>query len=281
MARTRNTSRWALAAAILLLAAATPALALEQGGVSMEVLVNGRRLAEYAARGTIYIEAQRGHEYSIRLVNRTGERVAVALSVDGLNTIDAKTTPARTASKWILGPYQSMTLSGWQIDAQNARKFFFTTEDQSYGAWLGRTKNLGVITAAVFRERRVEPPAAYRFRHDEEGAPGAADRAVPLPAPPRGAEKSAAAPSEAKRAPLSDDLAATGIGRRFDHSVVEVDFDLDDRPPTVLQMRYEYREALVKLGVLPRPDEERALARREHAHGFSDGFCPDPFRGRE
>ncbi len=281
MARTRNTSRWALTAAILLLAAAPGARALERGGVSMQVLVDGRPLAEYAARGTTYIEAQRGHEYSIRLVNQTGERVAVALSVDGLNTIDAKTTPARTASKWILSPYQSMTLRGWQIDARSARKFFFTTEDDSYGAWLGRTNNLGVIAAAVFRERRAEALPPYAFRNEREGVRGAPDAGALGAIPNRGAEASAAKSAEAKRAPLSDDLAATGIGRRFDHSVVEVDFDLGDRPPTILQMRYEYREALVRLGVLPRPEQDPALARREHAHGFSDGFCPDPFRGRE
>ena len=38
-----------------------------------------------------------------------------------------------------------------------ARQFFFTTEEKSYGAWLGKTRDLGVITAAFFRERRPQP----------------------------------------------------------------------------------------------------------------------------
>ena len=45
---------------------------------------------------------------------KTKELVAVALSVDGLNTIDAKRTTSFDASKWILGPYETITLDGWQ-----------------------------------------------------------------------------------------------------------------------------------------------------------------------
>src|SRR5207249_925982 len=53
--------------------------ATEGGGYTMEVLVDGIPLQEYAARGTRYIEAVKGREYSVRLCNRTGERVAIAL----------------------------------------------------------------------------------------------------------------------------------------------------------------------------------------------------------
>ena len=52
----------------------------------------------------------------------------IALSVDGLNSIDAKTTSAREASKWILGPYESITIDGWQTSSSTARRFFFATE---------------------------------------------------------------------------------------------------------------------------------------------------------
>ena len=66
-------------------------------GFSMEVLVNGVPVTEYPARGTTYVEAIPEAEYSIRLTNSSPVRVAVALSVDGLNTIDARTTSAREA----------------------------------------------------------------------------------------------------------------------------------------------------------------------------------------
>jgi hypothetical protein len=257
----------ALAAASLLLLPAAPVRAMARGPWSMEVLVDGRPLAEHPARGTTYIEAQRGHEYSIRLRNHTSRRVAVALSVDGLNSIDAKTTPAAAASMWILGPYATVTIGGWQTSASTARRFLFTSEEDSYGAWLGRTKNLGVISAAIFEELRREPVAI----REKSGAPGRGNARAEGAAPQR---QAAAQPN------ASDDYAATGIGREVGHRVRAVRFDSEAAPAAVMEIRYEYRDALVQLGVLPavRPGCEDPLNRREKAHGFEGmGFAPDPF----
>jgi hypothetical protein len=260
---------------LLLVAVAPPSDAVTRNRYSMEILLDGVPLEELAARGTAYVEALEGREYSIRLRNRTGERIAVALSVDGLNTIDAKSGSARSASKWILGPYQTITLDGWQTSGATARRFFFTTEERSYGAWLGRTENLGVITAAVFRERRPRPaPVWKRETRREGGAPPSAHE--------RSRSKAAGcdALGEAESA-LSDEMAATGIGRELDHRVRRVSFDAESHPAAVLQVRYEYRDALVRLGVLPEPYARRddALRRRERARGFDDmEFAPDPFR---
>ena len=164
----------AIAAAAIVAAAGLTVPAASAGGhtdYSVEVLVDGRPLTEYPARGTTYVEARREAEYAVRLTNNTSRRVAVALAVDGLNSIDAKTSPARTAAKWVLDPYQSMVVEGWQISSSSARRFYFTTEADSYGEWLGETANLGVIEAAFFRERRPDPvvqePALRR-----EGASG-------------------------------------------------------------------------------------------------------------
>src|SRR5262249_5248370 len=152
-------------------------------GYSMEILVDGQPATELPHDGRTYVEARRGREYAVRLTNGTGGRVAVALAVDGLNSIDARRSTSREAAKWILGPYESIVIEGWQTSGATARKFFFTTEEKSYGAWLGRTADMGVVSAAFFRER-----------------PGCrAERAAPPSAQ--------AAPKDAE-----DDMAATGIG---------------------------------------------------------------------
>jgi hypothetical protein len=72
---------------------------------SMEILVDGRPLAVYTAGETTYVEALKGREYAVRLTNRTGDRVAVALAVDGLNSIEARPTSSQDARKWILAPW--------------------------------------------------------------------------------------------------------------------------------------------------------------------------------
>ena len=242
-----------------------------QPAYTMEVLVDGRPLAEYASGGTRYVEALKGREYAVRLTNRTGERVAVALAVDGLNPIDAKHTSSQGARKWILAPWETVTLSGWQTGSDTARRFVFTSESGSYGAWRGRTNDLGVISAAFFREvRRRDEPAAVL--------------SVPAAAPE---ERAAKAPSGAarnveggleKQSAAKDELAATGIGREIDHHVVRVEFDQEDTPAATISFRYEYHDALVRLGVIPASGD--ALARRDRARGFADsGFAPDPYRG--
>ncbi len=93
--------------------------------------------------------------------NPTRERVAVALSVDGRNVVDAARTSALAATKWILGPYQTAEIPGWQVSGQTSRKFFFTETSRSYAKWLGDTANVGTIEAVFFREkpRRRRSPA--------------------------------------------------------------------------------------------------------------------------
>ena len=93
-------------------------------------------------------------------------RVAVALSVDGLNTIDARRSSSWDSSKWLIEPYQTIRINGWQTSSSRARRFYFTTERDSYAAKLGRKSDLGVITAVFYRENTPRPrpivPPIYR-----------------------------------------------------------------------------------------------------------------------
>ena len=274
---------------VAVLAGSTPAAAVEGGSYSLEILVDGRPLAEYAARGKTYIEALEGRDYSLRLRNHTSSRIAVALSVDGLNTIDAKTTSAKGASKWILGPHETVTLEGWQTGPSTARRFFFTTEDRSYGSWLGKTSNLGVISAVVFREKQHRPAPIHRpgqrdkrssgMEENEESTQGRARGEARADAGAESQRKSKERLAPQEPAP-SDDLAATGIGNEFGHSVRRVRFNAEPSPAVVMEVRYEYHDALVRLGVLPRYHawDQDPLSRRERARGF-DGFdfAPDPY----
>src|SRR6267378_5053721 len=140
----------------------------------LEILVGGRPLDEYYARGKSYVEAIQGSEYEVRIRNPFPFRVAVALSVDGLNTIDARRTTAWNASKWVIEPYGTINITGWQMSSERARRFYFTSERDSYGAKLGKTANLGVVSAVFFRERRpilvpVIPPPRPRPPYEEDG----------------------------------------------------------------------------------------------------------------
>ena len=53
----------------------------------------------------------------------------------------------------MIEPYGTINIGGWQMSSERARRFYFTSERDSYGAKLGQTSNLGVVSAVFFRER--------------------------------------------------------------------------------------------------------------------------------
>jgi hypothetical protein len=212
----------------------------------------------------VYVEASKGAPYAIRLSNPLPYRVAVALSVDGLNTIDARHTDPWSARKWVVEPYGSTVIEGWQVSGSSARSFYFTGERGSYGAELGHTADLGVIEAVFFRESTPLPvPLLQPESEPSQGAPEGLRRDAAAAPAPGGKETKA----------LSDEYAATGMGGRRDHSVFEVSLDLERTPAARVRIRYEFRRQLIALGVLPGPDER--LRHREASKGFSE-YCPEP-----
>ena len=271
-------SRLALFCALALVAARGPAAA-DPHGFAVEILVDGRPQPVYLAHGTRYVEAIAGKDYAIRLHNPLPVRVAVALSVDGLNTIDARHTSAEGARKWVLDPYETVTIRGWQTSMEQARRFFFTSEERSYATWMGTPENLGVISAVFFRERvadvaplgTAERPRSPSPDSGQEEGRARSDAPAAQSAPP-----GAAAEASGRRS--RDEYAATGIGRRTDHRVQQVHIDLEDHPAATLDLLYEYRPQRVRLGVLPPWPDADPLARRQRARGFEQGFCPEPPR---
>jgi hypothetical protein len=233
----------------------------------IDILVNGVAQPRYAHQRRLYVEALKGREYAIRIRNPYGVRVAVALSVDGLNTINARQTTAADARKWVLGPYETVTISGWQTSRTEARRFEFTTEEHSYGQSLGKTANLGMISAVFFKER-------VSTRMTE----AARDASPPPPAPaqPPAAEAQRGEASASRARKSDNQYAATGMGGRTGHVVSQVWMDLEDAPAQTVNIRYEFRPQLVRLGVLQSAHTDRHLERRERARGFEPGFCPEP-----
>ena len=253
-----------------------------ENGFSVEVVINGAPTTEYAARGRRYVEALENAEYELRIHNPSSARVAVALSVDGLNTIDARHTSAWDAHKWVIEPYGTIHVRGWQMSSENARRFYFTTERDSYAAKLGQAANLGVISAVFYRERArpitimpVTPsqPKPTYDKDEELRAPSTNSNGEST----RAATDAARAPKAQPYPPPDDESAATGIGRSVRNDVQWIRMDLDPRPAGEVTIRYEYRASLVKLGIIPRDyPRPNVLDRRERAQGFEPKYCPVP-----
>ena len=242
------------------------------------MLVDGTAVPEYAARNRVYVEALKGKEFVLRITNPTGRRVAVALSVDGRNVIDAKRTGSQEAAKWVLSPWETIDVPGWQVSGATARRFFFTETSKSYAKWLGDTANVGTIEAVFYRERersrQPDPPqplTRYKespaAREPQAGASGKDEgqaAGVPGGAGDTLAEK--ASPPTAQSSPRraekeADAFAATGIG------------DATEFPGPVGRVRGRVLAGRPDRAPLRVPDRARSSRRAAETRR---AFCPRP-----
>jgi len=166
------------------------------------------------------------------------------------------------------------------MSSENARRFYFTTERDSYAAKLGQAANLGVISAVFFRERGqpvvVTPPQPKPWYSAGDTRSKDESRAESAPTQ-SGAANAAKEKSAPSYPPPDDESAATGIGRTVRNDVQWVYMDLDPKAVSEVTIRYEYRAALVKLGIIPRDyPQPNVLDRRERAQGFEPKYCPVP-----
>ncbi len=269
---------------LILLAAAGAAHGAESRRFEVSVVVDGAAAPEYPWRDRTYIEALKGRPFSVRVTNPTSERVAVAIAVDGRNVVDAKRTTASSAAKWVLGPFQTIEIPGWQVSGNAARRFFFTETARSYAKWLGDTSNVGTIEAVFFRERARRPQALTprgetgmdESPMEREGQAKSRD-AAPVPPAAAGGSESGHREMARPREKEADRFAATGIGERTSNPVEWVAFEEDPVPAARIVLRYEFRSELARLGVFPRTDD---LFVREGARGFEPEYAPDPMRYR-
>jgi hypothetical protein len=271
-----------LAALTLVLSSSIPVSAhapAERGSwVSLQVQVDDSAMPLYSsADGTrYYVEARAGSHYVLRLTNRTGERVGVKIAVDGLNVISGERDLPGPGRMYILGPWESTSIRGWRTSLAEVRRFTFVDEKASYANRSGKANGkMGWIELAVYRElHRPEPMVEY----DDREYPGAAAPAPKPEAKSRGEESGRADGFEGGRrspapsAPV-ESHPGTGWGRRLSDEVRLVDFDAEPHPIESVTLRYEYRAALVALGILPAPRHRDRLAERERGEW---GFAKPP-----
>ena len=142
--------------------------------VAVSVELDGRAAALYPApdgSGRYYVEARKGCRYSVALANRTGERVGVVLTVDGLNAISGERDTGR-GRMYVLDPWQRTSVQGWRTSLQEVRQFTFVDERASYAARSAKAnEKMGWIEIAAYRERRAFVRSAPRRELPARPAP--------------------------------------------------------------------------------------------------------------
>jgi hypothetical protein len=242
----------ALGAATLLACRTTEASSLAR--VDVYDITGRQSLPVYQHRGRSYIAGQPGHEYAVRVRNCSGRRMLAVVSVDGVNVISGQTA-APSQSGYVIEPGDYVNIEGWRKSMAEAAAFYFTDPSDSYASRTGRPDDLGVIGVALFLEAVPE-------RQEYSGF-GALDSAR---------SDRAAAPA----AKSAEPSLGTGHGRRVDSQAQYVAFErASDQPDEIVRLRYERRERLAAMGVLPQPP--RWMRPREpEPFPAALSFVPDP-----
>jgi len=207
-----------------------------------------------------YLQAERGREYSIRIHNDTGGRIGLVIAVDGRNILSGRKSELRANEPmYVLGAREQASYQGWRTSDTRVQRFFFTDAENSYAEAWGDRSAMGVIAVAAFREvPRVLPqrPSARREMAPTPGAP---------------------AESRTDKSMQSADAASaagTGFGDSQDSRSVRVHFKPQRQAFAKQFLKYEWRESLVRLGIIPRtPPDNRFWPEQL---GQAQGFAPYP-----
>ena len=235
--------------------------------VSVEIVADdGRVFARYELHDRsrpgilrAYVEAEHGRTYGIRIRNRTGGRIGLVIAVDGRNILSGRKSHLRSNEPmYVLDAHDQATYRGWRTSDTRVHRFFFTDVESSYAEAWGDRSAMGVIAVAAFRER------AQAQTRRESGRP---------PSGPSAAESGRSRAGEAAESADAASAPGTGFGEgRYSRSV-RVSFTPERHAASKQFLKYEWRDTLVRLGVIPTEPANRFWP--THI-GQSGGYAPYP-----
>ena len=242
--------------------ATTPSLA----SVDVVDRTSGESLVVYEKNGQRFVVGTPGHEYSIRIRNQTQRRILAVTSVDGVNVITGDTA-SPTQSGYVIGVGGDVDISGWRRNLSQTSAFYFTDLGDSYAARTGRPRDVGVIGVALFEERRplaVEQSLrdiTAQKEADRQGRAAAEPLAARPPPQPRlesfNGQPEARPDAERSAQGSASNFASklgTGFGRDETSYARQVQFERATTAPVeTIAIRYDRRENLAAMGVLPSP----------------------------
>ena len=278
----------------LLACSALPALAIGRlADISLTDRDTGHTLPVYLHRGEYWVAGQPTARYAISIRNRGGERLLAVTSVDGINVLSGATAGYQQTG-YVFGSYSGYEITGWRKSDSEIAAFEFAAAGDSYAALTGRAAQVGVIGVALFKERQPDPViqtapapsaasgalsrndgAASGPRLREEAAPASAAPAAPAaPGPAKSLALNFSDSSRADSAPPAAQRLGTGHGQRETSVVSHTGFErAQPQPNEVIRIRYDSRETLVAMGVIP--DTSRRLP-KPFPQSETASYVPDP-----
>lgn len=201
-----------------------------------------------------YVIAHDGDRYSVRVRNRSSERIGIVIAVDGRNIISGKKSHLKPQERmYILGPYQSAEYEGWRTSKNRVNRFYFTGMSDSYSAAWGDHSAIGVIAVAAYKSRHQD-----LYSHKGKG-----QHTNPLKQP---------------RTNKRQENPGTGLGESEWSPSRTVRFSPQHKPFAREFIKYEWKSTLCRKGVINcrRPQEHYSGNRFWPDHPRDHGFAPFP-----
>lgn len=130
------------------------------GGVSIRVVDgDGRDLPGYHADDRVLVEGEPGQRYALVIDNRSGQRLEVVASVDGLDVLDGRAASLDKPG-YVAEAGQRLVIEGFRRSDREVAAFRFGTVADSYAARTAETgaQHVGVIGVALFAEAGAPSP---------------------------------------------------------------------------------------------------------------------------
>lgn len=127
--------------------------------ISQDEISKGKNLKKYKIDNENVIGVYENEPFLIQFVNKTWNRVALKLSIDGTNIIDgslANTIPE--GNMWIVQPYGTLELKAFPETNKGGAQFIFGKPEDSVAVNTHGVKSgIGYIAVAVFVENNSQP----------------------------------------------------------------------------------------------------------------------------
>ncbi len=118
---------------------------------------SGRFLPGLIVGDRWFVVGEEGRRYSIIVRNKSGLRLEVVLSVDGLDVLDGRKASLRKRG-YVMAPRSQLVVEGFRQNTETVAAFRFGPVRESYAhEKYGNTRNVGVIGVAIFNEKGTYP----------------------------------------------------------------------------------------------------------------------------
>jgi len=229
----------------------------------LKVLVNSKPIQEYHKDSKTFVEGRQGSNFELLLKNLTPRRLLVHPTVDGLSAMTGKEASRNDYSEgYVLNPFQEMSVPGWRLDNESVARFLFAGEGRSYAEQTGQPKNKGVIAAAVWEERiptwqskvmfnietsdsitftdgtdNADPVGGIYNVNTEPASHGGEELTIgSLYTPERGEKLSRGRKRRVSTKSVNN--LGTGFGKKADHNVMTVKFEINQAEPDAIAVIY-------------------------------------------